>query len=301
LPPQAEQTGQDLPSWLLNPEHVGRMGGALWVFLWLWQEGRAGDSPHVRGVRSGGVVRVEEIAEALGLTRRSIQRSLATLRDEGYLTTWQEQYGFTALVNIWDAGKLENAARGDKSGAPDQAVRGDGSGAPGALLASGVTEVARLGTRDDKSGAPGHPPAPPLRVLEDSSLESSSSGAFLNVPTTAKTAHVVPIRGGRDSGPPRPAAAVAAGQSPGRLRQEQAITHMLSRIEAWERPALTRTLREALCAVPLSHLGAVFEQAWRLSRTRDKDQRNPAGWWAETLRRSAEACVRDVKGALDYG
>lgn len=277
------------------------MGGALWVFLWLWQEGRAGESPHVREVRGGAVVRVEEIAEALGLTRRSIQRSLATLRDAGYLTTWQDQYGFTAVVNIWDASQPERAARGDKSGAPDQAVKGNRYGAPGAFGASGVTEVAHLGARGDKSGAPEHPPAPPLRVLEDSSLDSSLSGGFLNVPTTAKTAHVVPIRGGREAGPPRPAAAVAAGQSPRRLLQEQTIAHLISRIEAWERPELTRTLLESLCAVPLTHLDAVFEQAWRFSRTRRKDLNNPPGWWAETLRRCAEACIRDVKGALDYG
>jgi hypothetical protein len=84
------------------------------------------------------------------------------------------------------------------------------------------------------------------------------------------------------------------------LRQEQAITHLLSRIEAWERPALTRTLMVALCAVPLTHLDAVFEQAWRF-RNRGGHKDNLPGWWAATLCRCAEACVRDVKGALDYG
>lgn len=85
------------------------------------------------------------------------------------------------------------------------------------------------------------------------------------------------------------------------MLQEQTITHLISRIEAWERPELTRRLREALGAVPLTHLDAVFEQAWRLHRTRRKDLDNPAGWWASTLQRCAEACLRDVKGALDYG
>ncbi len=287
------------------------MGDALWVFLWLWQGGQPGDSPHVREARGGDLVRVKEIAEALGLSRRSVQRYLATLRDEGYLTTWQDQHGFTAVISIWDASQQEHTARGDKSGAPDPTVRDDKSGAPehesgrgdksGAPeIGSGVTDMAHLDARGDKSGAPENPPAPPLRVLEESFLDSSSSGGFLEVPTTAKTAQVVPLRGGLESVPPRPVA-VAAGPSPGRSRQEQAIAHLIGRIEAWERPELTRTLLDALCQVPLSQLPLVFEQVWRFHRTRRKDLDNPAGWWAAMLARAVQECRRNMKGAHEYG
>ena len=311
MPHHPEHTSLDLHSWLLSPGHAARMGGALWVFLWLWQEGHPGDSPHVREVRGGGVVRVKEIAEALGLSRRSVQRFLAILRDEGYLTTWQEQHGFTAVISIWDAGRQENTGRGDKSGAPDPAVRDDKSGAPEHEpgrgdssvvpgVGSGVTDMAHLNARGDKSGAPGNPPAPPLRVLEESSLDSSSSGGFLEVPTTAKRAQVVPLRGGLEAAAPRPVA-VAAGPSPGRLRQEQAIAHLIGRIEAWERPELTRTLLDNLCQVSLSQLPLVFEQVWRFHRTRRKDLDNPAGWWAAMLARAVQECRRNMKGAHDYG
>ncbi|MBI4800672.1 MAG: hypothetical protein HY794_18435 [Desulfarculus sp.] len=254
---------------------------------------------------------MKEIVEALGLSRRSVQRYLATLRDEGYLTTWQDQHGFTAVISIWDAGRQENTARGDKSGAPAPAVRDDKSGAPehesvrddssvAPGVGSGVTDMAHLGLWDDKSVIPENPPAPPLRVLEESSLDSSCSGGFLNVPTTAKRARVVPLRGGQEADAPRPVA-VAAGPSPGRLRQEQAIAHLIGRIEAWERPELTRTLLDNLCQVPLSQLPLVFEQVWRFHRTRRKDLDNPAGWWAAMLARSVQECRRNMKGAHDYG
>lgn len=285
----------DLPSWLLSPEHAARMGGALWVFLWLWREGQDQESPHVRAVRGGAVVRVEEIAEALGLNERTVRRHLGTLCEAGYLNTWREAHGFTAVVNIW------RPAPGQQPERPDSSVR---SLAPARSnlsdhQASDRTTLSDDSARVDSSVRSQHPPAPPLRVLEESSLDSSSSEDCLNVPTSAKRAQVVPFKPVAEG--PAPAAVVVAGSSPGRLRQEQAIAHLIGRIEDWERPALTKTLLEALCAVPLTHLPAVFDQAWRFHRTRRKDLDNPAGWWAETLRRCAEACARDVKGERGYG
>lgn len=286
----------EMPAWLLSPEHAARMGGALWVFLWLWREGVAGESPHVREVRGGGVVRLEEISQALGLSRRSVERHLATLREAGYLQTWRERHGFTALVSLWEAGNPappEMAGQDVFSPAKNGGTERETAPVP-PDMAVHRPSPAKYGGTDNPSGLP-------LRVLEESFLGSCSSQGSCNVSTTAKTAQVVPFPGAREAGAPRPAAAVAAGKSPGRLRQEQAITHYLSRIEAWERPDLTRTLLEALCAVPISHLEAVFDQAWRFHRHRDKALNSPAAWWASTLCRCADACMKALKGASDYG
>jgi hypothetical protein len=70
--------------------------------------------------------------------------------------------------------------------------------------------------------------------------------------------------------------------------------HQLGRIEAWERPELNRSLREALLTVPLARLPDVFEAAWFARRFRGGAVRNPAGWWFETLRRTARECLEAV-------
>ncbi|MBI5522414.1 MAG: hypothetical protein HY910_07285 [Desulfarculus sp.] len=274
------------------------MGGALWVFLWLWQEGQPGESPYVRQVRGGGSFRSEEIGQALGLNERTVRRHLITLSAAGYLTTWREPHGFSAVVSIWESEKAPQGERPDNSvrseitaERPDKVVRS---------LGPDRTTLSDHQLRPDRVVRSENPPAPPLRVLEESSLDSSSSGGFLEVPTTAKRAQVVPLRGGLEAAAPRPVA-VAAGPSPGRLRQEQAIAHLIGRIEAWERPELTRTLLDNLCQVSLSQLPLVFEQVWRFHRTRRKDLDNPAGWWAAMLARAVQECRRNMKGAHDYG
>jgi hypothetical protein len=282
------------------------MGGALWVFLWLWREGAAGENPFVREVRGGAPVRVEEIAAGLGLPMRTVKRHLAQLREAGYLTTIREHHAFTAIVNIWRPGG-EDQESGAKNGT---SLVGPSQVPTMALDPRNDESGAKNGTSLDVSGAKNgtleNPPGPPLkeqeiyldkpRVTELSSLPDP--GFFLRTSSSNKRANIVPIRPGVEGGSapsgPGIAAAVAAGPSPRRLRHEQAILHHLGRIEAWERPELTATLRDALLAVPLVHLAEVFELCWRKHRLRNKALENPAGWWAAMLRQTAEVVAKAV-------
>ena len=61
---------------LLSPEHVTCIGSALWVFLLLidMQTSKSG------AVNGGAPLRVGVIAERLGLSKRTVERSIATLR-----------------------------------------------------------------------------------------------------------------------------------------------------------------------------------------------------------------------------
>jgi len=301
LDQQVRPDGLTIPDWLLSPEHAAQMGGALWVFLWLWREGAAGDSPFVRDVRGGAVVEVEEISAALGLPKRSVERHLATLREAGYLQTFKERYGFTALVSLWDSARSvpPNLAELNQS-SPAK------NGGTEPILHPEPPKMAGLEpTSPAKNGGTGNPPGPPLKeqelLLNNLVSEGSSvpdPGFLLRTSSSKKKASVVPIRPGVEGEPPPSgpgiAAAVAAGPSPRRLRHEQAILHHLGRIEAWERPELTATLSDALMAVPLEHLAEVFELCWRKHRLRNKALENPAGWWAMMLRQTAEVVAKAV-------
>lgn len=251
------------------------MGGALRAFLWLWREGRPGESPHVRQVRGGGLYRLEEIAQELGMPVRTWRRHLATLRDAGYLTTWREQPGFTEVASLWDHAQTEQQSRLAQIG------HSHGHGARPAIF-----------------GQSAPPPAPPVRVLEELFLNFDSSRSCLyslpsgfSGPPTPKNANVVPIWPGLKA--PEPSAGAAAEQAL-RLWQEQAILHHLGRMGAWERPEFNRTLRETLAAVPLRSLAEVFEAAHFAARFRVGEVGNPAGWWVETLRPTAKECLEAV-------
>lgn len=278
------------------------MGGALWVFLWLWREGTPGESPFVRSVRGGGGFRAEEIGEALGLHERTVRRHLATLAEAGYLNTWREQHGFTGIVSLWQAEIGQDVPR------PDKVVRSERDQARADKVVrsqvSDRTELSGLGAENaDRIVRSENPPAPPLRVLEELSLDSGSSESCsysppcgFNETPTAKTANVVPLaalQAKRQAAGEQEAAAADAERAR-RLRHEQAILNHLQRIEAWERPELNRTLRETLMAVPLVHLDEVFELAWMAHRFRGGEVRNLAGWWASTLRRMARECLASL-------
>ena len=271
------------------------MGGALWVFLWLWRESTACDSPHVREVRGGRSFRAEEIAQALGQPLRSIERHLATLRTHGYLQTWKEQHGISALVNLW---------AGESSAPPEMAGQDQSSTAKngGTESETGPVPPKMAGLEamsPAKNGGTEIPPGPPYEVLEELSLDHASnlrsSGPCLipqpcidPVPTTAKIANVVPLR----PEPPGPGSPRAAAGVRGSSPREQAILHHLGRIDAWERPELTKTLSRTLWQLPPAGLNEVFELAWTHHRLRNKALDNPPGWWVATLTRLASAWLK---------
>ena len=297
--------GLTVPEWLLHPEHAAQMGGALWVFLWLWREGAAGESPFVREVRGGAPVRVEEIGAGLGLPVGTVKRHLAQLREAGYLTTFREHHAFTAIVNIWRPGGEDHESKPKNGPSHDGASQGPKMGLDPRNDESRPKNEPSLCESRPKNGPSENPPGPPLKeqelLLNNLVSEGSSvpdPGFLLRTSSKQLRANVVPIRPGVEGEPPPSgpgiAAAVAAGPSPRRLRHEQAILHHLGRIEAWERPELTATLSDALMAVPLEHLAEVFELCWRKHRLRNKALENPAGWWAAMLRQSAEAVAKSL-------
>lgn len=275
------------------------MGGAVWVFLWLWSQSDPTDGLFSREVRSGAPVRVEEACEALGLPERTIKSHMTRLREAGYLTTFREHHAFTAVINLWQPDSapaesrakicpsLGNASQGQKS-APDYGSRAK------TCPSHAKSRAEICPSLDQKSAPPGPPGKEEDLFLDIPTYEGSSlnSRGFILRTNNNKKASVVPLRPGVEgqSPPSAPAAAVVAGPPPGRLRMEQAVQHHLSRIDEWERPEFNRTLAEALCSLKVQELNEVFDMAWRLHRTRNKALENPAGWWASTLKRTAEAC-----------
>ena len=312
MDPAPRSDSLNLPAWLLSPEHLARMGGAVWVFLWLWNQTDPAGGPYSREVRAGSPVRVDELCEALGLPERTVRRHLAQLRDEGYLNTFRESHAFTAVISIWrpdgpggglpakngrslktqsDLPKMAGHPRNDESPAKNGRSQDQDSAKFGRSGANFPAKNGRL------AGEFSSPPGPPLKEQElflDIPGKQGSSlpdPGFLLRTNNNKSANVVPIRPDVEgpSASSGPDAAVAVGQSPERLRREQAARHHLGRIDAWERPELNRTLLEALCGLSATGLNEVFEVVCRMHRTRRKDLDNPAGWWASMLIRSAQA------------
>ena len=84
---------------LLSPEHVACIGSALWVFL-LLIDMQTGDGGEVSG---GAPLRAGVIAERLGLSRRTVERSIATLRGENpegreYVKAKRTPYGLVFRI-----------------------------------------------------------------------------------------------------------------------------------------------------------------------------------------------------------
>lgn len=292
----------EVPWQLISPEHASRIGGALWVFLWLWRETDAeGD------VRGGRSVQVGEMARDLGMAKRTVERHLATLRAEAYLETWPEQRGFSAWLVLGksggEAGQDEQegardcpAGQGPKEQEIEQNIPWSArNGGPEENHAStaksggpGVTKVADQAFGSAKNGGPATPPGPPLKGIKSISrlrrgeVLSNSPPCEFKEPTTT---NVLPIDRGRRGARELDAAAVDAG-GPRTLPPSptmQAIEKGLARIPKWERPELTRTLLEALLKLAPYQIEHAFERAWAAHRTRRKDLSNPAGWWATML------------------
>ena len=72
---------------LLDPRHLHRMGSALAEFLCLvdWQTDKSGT------VRGGAPVKIQEIADRLGRSRRSVERNLGRLAN--YIEIRRTSYG----------------------------------------------------------------------------------------------------------------------------------------------------------------------------------------------------------------
>ena len=86
-----------LPLWSGIMEHCGRIGSALWEFVWCIDkitEERDG----IGVVLGGAPVKVEQIAGDLERGEHSVRRNLKRLEDEKYIERTRTPYGFTISV-----------------------------------------------------------------------------------------------------------------------------------------------------------------------------------------------------------
>ena len=114
-------TGFRISSGLLHQKHIESIGPALPELLCLidWQTARSGR------VRGGAPVRINEIAERLGRSRRTVERNLRRLSP--YLETTRTPYGFVIRIlnqKKWpkyDTNDVSPTERYDKSGGSEGA------------------------------------------------------------------------------------------------------------------------------------------------------------------------------------
>jgi predicted DNA-binding transcriptional regulator len=84
-------------SGLLTPEHRKKMGISIWVFEWCINR-----TTHERDglgfVLGGSRIRVNRLAQELGVSERSVKTDLARLRKHGYLKIRRIPYGLVITV-----------------------------------------------------------------------------------------------------------------------------------------------------------------------------------------------------------
>ena len=84
-------------SGLIDPKHRRGMGTAIWEFLWLID--KVTKEENGRGYVLGGKpVTCDRIASALGISRKTANRNLNTLRNAGYIEIVRCQGGHSIIV-----------------------------------------------------------------------------------------------------------------------------------------------------------------------------------------------------------
>jgi hypothetical protein len=105
-----------LPLWSGILEHCGRIGPALWEFVWLID--RITEETDGRGIVLGGApVKIERIAAELDRCGRTVRRNLDRLQNENYIQRTRTPYGFTIRVlnsrkfQIWSGKEIVKNGR----------------------------------------------------------------------------------------------------------------------------------------------------------------------------------------------
>ena len=84
-------------SGLLTPYHRSKIGSAIWVYLWCLRRVTA-EHGGLGFVLGGSRIKIERIAEELGISSRSIGADLARLKQGGYLQVRRIPYGLIITV-----------------------------------------------------------------------------------------------------------------------------------------------------------------------------------------------------------
>jgi hypothetical protein len=74
-------------SGILTPEHINRIGAAVWVFLWMvhHEHKPKGAKENIGLVNGGGALTCNRIGGDLGIPAETCRRHLATLVSRGYI------------------------------------------------------------------------------------------------------------------------------------------------------------------------------------------------------------------------
>jgi biotin operon repressor len=83
---------------LLEAKHYEAMGASIWLYLWLLDKVTSVDEKGVGKVLGGKPIVHSEIEKELGMTRRSYQRNIETLKNAGYIDTLRTPNGLVIKV-----------------------------------------------------------------------------------------------------------------------------------------------------------------------------------------------------------
>jgi DNA-binding transcriptional ArsR family regulator len=286
-----------LPAIILSPEHISKMGAAIFVFAWLWIQLGSLSKRWGGLVRNGESVSAREISNNLGIKISTVRHHLSILKKAGYLETRMSGRGNSMLIKLWPPKEgpedspaimyrdiLSRLSKPNKQPSRDE-ICGLCQLKYGQVSDQVCEDIISLGQAEITKNyqAPGsgcqdinrqnqHPPRPPLKGIKDccykeptTTLVSSDRGRKKRTSPTKRT---------------RP-----KRTNPLKLLE---IKQQLKQIQEFERPVLTLTLEKALLPFNSEQLKEIFQQVWRFHQTRNKALENPAGWWAKMLVKSAE-------------
>ncbi len=144
---------------LLEGDHKDRMGDAVWLYMWLIDKITRIDDNGLGYVLGGKPIQIDEIK---GFARRTAQRYIAVLKDEGYIEVRYTPRGMVFMVTK----AKKKFGRKTESGTPKVAHQ-----TPERYAESGAPQAPVVAHHRDKSGAPN------IRHISD---------------TAAKTVQIVP-------------------------------------------------------------------------------------------------------------
>lgn len=126
-----DKTSHVIPVWNGLLEHCPRMGTAVWVFLWCLDK-ITSEANGVGLLLGGKPIKIESIAEDLGLIYRTVQRHIAKLATLKYLKVTRTPYGLRFEVpnslkfGIWgkrtDNNGISGPRRRDKNCTADMTI-----------------------------------------------------------------------------------------------------------------------------------------------------------------------------------
>lgn len=100
---------------LLDSKHIENMGSAVWLFMWFLDKMTSIDENGVGKVLGGKPITHEEVAQYLGIPRRTYTRWLKVLKDFGYIQTVRTPGGISVRVCKAKKGYAKNGSSVDKS------------------------------------------------------------------------------------------------------------------------------------------------------------------------------------------